>query len=70
MSNKNPLPVDPLHQEPALGLTPPQGKKVPSNKKIDIDDAQIEEPKDDVFRKNPESVRPVQKQIKRTGNNR
>jgi hypothetical protein len=51
MSKKNPIPVDPLHQEPAPGLVPPKEHNPPTNKKIDIDDAQIEEPKDDVFRK-------------------
>ena len=50
MPTKNPLPVDPLHQEPTPGGEPPKEKKAPSDKKIDIDDAQIEEPKDDAFR--------------------
>lgn len=57
MVKNNPLPVDPLHQEPVPGFEPPREKKTPSKDKIDIDDAQIEEPKDGVFQKTPEPPR-------------
>jgi hypothetical protein len=42
MSKNQPLPVDPLHQEPG-------------ERGVDQDDAQIQKPKDDAFKKPPKS---------------
>ena len=46
-------PVDPLHLNQKPIGDPPRNKK--NSVEIDIDDAQIEEPKDKAFREGPES---------------
>jgi len=40
-------------------------KKNPDEEGVDIDDAQIEEPKDDAFRKSPEPAPPAKQRRKK-----
>jgi hypothetical protein len=58
-STKRPIPPEDVireDSEPAITEIKEPPKKNPDEVEVDIDDAQIEEPKDDVFRKSPQSV--------------
>ena len=58
-TTKKPIPPeDVIHEdsEPPITEVPEPPKKNPDTVEVDIDDAQIEEPKDDAFRKAPQPV--------------
>jgi hypothetical protein len=59
MAKKSIPPEDVIREEsepPITDIEEPRRPK-PDKVEIDIDDAQIEEPKDDVFRKSPQPIR-------------
>ena len=57
---KKPIPPDDVireESEPSITEVEESPKKTPNTVGVDIDDAQIEEPKDDAFRKSPQPVK-------------
>ena len=59
MAKKPIRPEDVIHEdsEPPITEVQEPPKKNPDTIEVDIDDAQIEEPKDDAFRKSPQPVK-------------
>ena len=59
-NKKKPVPpADIINEDSGPPVTEvKEPKKNPGGEGIDIDDAQIEEPRDDVFKKSPEPLRP------------
>jgi hypothetical protein len=58
--SKKPIPpedVIPEESEPPITETEEPPKKTPDTVEVDIDDAQIDEPRDDAFRKSPQPVK-------------
>ena len=56
MAKKPIPPQDVIREESEPPITEETPRKNPDAIKVDIDDAQIEEPKDDAFRKSPQPV--------------
>ena len=57
---KKPIPPEDVireESEPPITEVQKPPKKNPDTVEVDIDDAQIEEPKDDAFRKSPQPVK-------------